>query len=65
MVAGNISNKGLILIACASDAKTGKMTWVVAVFDVISVKNVTSNETDEIINTGGTVFKPTSCVPTH
>ena len=48
-VAGISSIKGLIFMATAMDDKMGKIIWVVAVFEVNSVKNVKVVQMPEIM----------------
>ena len=52
-VAGIIKRSGSIPIAVPSDPSTGRTISVVAVFDVSSVKNVSIEQTDITIATGG------------
>ena len=49
IVAGIISNKGLVSMAMATDANIGSIISVVAVFDVSSVKNVRPKQIITII----------------
>ena len=52
MVAGIIRNNGFISMETASPARIGRIISVVAVFDVSSVRNVTSREIINMIMKG-------------
>ena len=51
-VAGSIRNNGLISIETDNPAKIGRIISVVAVFEVNSVRKVTSNAINKIIRNG-------------
>ena len=64
IVAGIIKYSGLTFIAVAIEAKIGSSVWVVAVFDVSSVKNVSVVEAAPTNNIVGAPAKDWNSLPT-
>ena len=63
IVAGIISNRGLVSIAIATDANIGRTISVVAVFDVSSVKNVIPKQIIIIMIIDGIPARPLKLFP--
>ena len=64
-VAGTIKNKGWIFAAIAAMPSIGKITVVVAVFEVNSVKKVTARQITNTVNHKGQSETPVSFSPSH
>jgi len=64
-IAGIISISGFIFIATDKAAGIGRIIWVVAVFEVNSVRNVINKQMTIIINIGGNCLKPVNWAPSQ